>query len=81
MEFGSYALATSRKANVEMGSLFETPTFEWLDAHESKETKFYISLQKVPSIHSDADDDARSSYLVVMDGVVTSKDGVRIELF
>ena len=39
MEFGSYALATGRRANVEMGKLLDTPTFEWLDAFEEKETK------------------------------------------
>lgn len=34
LEFGSYALATSRKANVEMGKLFDQSCFEWLDAKE-----------------------------------------------
>ena len=34
LEFGSYAFATSRRANVEMGSLLGQRCFEWLDAHE-----------------------------------------------
>jgi len=46
LEISSYAFALGRKANVEMGALFDTPTFEWLDAHEEKTTRFYISLQQ-----------------------------------
>ena len=45
LEFGSYALAMSRKWNVEKGTLFDTPTFEWLDAYETKSTKFHLSIQ------------------------------------
>jgi hypothetical protein len=39
------ALAMSRRWNVEQGSLFETPTFEWLDANETKETEFALCLR------------------------------------
>jgi hypothetical protein len=45
LEFGSYALAMGRRYNVEKGKLFDTPTFEWLDAYEEKETHFWITLQ------------------------------------
>ena len=47
LEFSSYAFPTSREKNVAMGSLLETPCFEWLDAHEEKATTFYFSLQPV----------------------------------
>lgn len=45
LELSSYAFPTGRPANVGMGTLFDTPTFEWLDAHEEKVTSYYISLQ------------------------------------
>ena len=45
LEISSYAFALGRKANVEMGALFDTPTFEWLDAYETKSTKFHLSIQ------------------------------------
>ena len=44
MEFGSYAYATSRRHLVELGTLLDTPTYEWLDACETKITSFSISL-------------------------------------
>lgn len=44
LEFGSYAYASSRQANVEMGTLLDTPTFEWIDAYEEKTTLFSVSL-------------------------------------
>jgi len=47
LEFSSYAFPTSREKNVEMGSLLETPCFEWLDAHQEKNTTFYFALQAV----------------------------------
>lgn len=31
-----------------MGTLFDTPTFEWMDAHEQTSTTFYYSLQDLP---------------------------------
>jgi hypothetical protein len=37
LEFGSYAFATSRRANVERGTLLGQPCFEWLDAYEVSE--------------------------------------------
>eukprot|EP01046_Picozoa_sp_COSAG06_P021702 COSAG06_NODE_1643_length_8827_cov_1.799496_3_plen_75_part_00 len=42
---GSYALAMSRRWCVERGTLFDTPTFEWLDAYETKATTFRLSIQ------------------------------------
>lgn len=39
-----YAFATSRRENVERGRLFETPTFEWLDADETKTTTWHMRL-------------------------------------
>ena len=47
LEFGSYALAMGRRWCVEKGKMFDTPTFEWLDAFEEKTTDFWISLQRV----------------------------------
>jgi hypothetical protein len=44
MEFTSYAFATSRRSNVEMGHLHDTPTFEWLDAYETSTTTFSFGL-------------------------------------
>jgi hypothetical protein len=34
-----------RRWNIEQGTLFDTPTFEWLDAYETKTTSFHLSLQ------------------------------------
>ena len=45
LEISSYAFATSRRENVERGKLLGQPTFEWLDANESKITTWYLSLQ------------------------------------
>ena len=39
MEFSSYAFATDRKTNVELGTLLDTPAFMWLDAFEKKHTR------------------------------------------
>ena len=33
---------------MERGSLFDTPTFEWLDADETKVTTWRLSLQAAP---------------------------------
>ena len=45
LEISSYAFATSRRENVERGRLLDTPTFEWLDANETKVSTWYMSLQ------------------------------------
>lgn len=47
LEFSSYAYPTSREKNVAMGSLLDTPCFQWLDAYEEQATVFYFSLQAV----------------------------------
>jgi len=47
LEISSYAFATSKRDNVERGSLFDTPCFEWLDANEAKSTVLRLSLQAV----------------------------------
>lgn len=47
LEFGSYALAMSRRWCVETGTLFDIPTFEWLDAYETKTTTFRLSIQAI----------------------------------
>ena len=47
LEFGSYAMAMGRRWNVEKGELLNTPSFEWLDAHETRSTVFHISLQSI----------------------------------
>lgn len=46
MEISSYAFATSRRENVERGRLLGQPTFEWLDADETKVTRWYLTLQE-----------------------------------
>merc|ERR1711924_459385 len=45
LEFSSYAYALGRQRNVEIGKLFDTPAFEWLDAHEEKTTTFFIEYK------------------------------------
>lgn len=44
MEFSSYAFATSREENVRLGELLDTPTFQWLDAHETRTSSFTMGL-------------------------------------
>ena len=44
LEFSSYAYAISRRKNVKIGELLDTPCFEWLDAFETKETTFELAL-------------------------------------
>ena len=44
LEFGSYAMPLGRKWNVEQGTMFDTPTFEWLDAYEVKSTTFWLTM-------------------------------------
>ena len=44
MEFSSYAFALSRKENVELGKLLETPCYTWLDAYEQRTTRFALCL-------------------------------------
>jgi hypothetical protein len=42
----SYAFATDRRTNVELGSrLLDTPAFMWLDAYSTRSTNFWLSLQ------------------------------------
>jgi len=47
LEFSSYAFPSSRRENVRLGSLHDTPTFEWLDAFEERTTEFFILYQEV----------------------------------
>ena len=35
---------------MEQGRLLETPTFEWLDAHETKTTCFWLSMWSTPAV-------------------------------
>jgi hypothetical protein len=44
LEFTSYAFALGRRQNVEMGTLLETPTHAWLDANETRSTRFVVAL-------------------------------------
>ncbi len=46
LEFGSYAMPLGRQWNVEKSSMFDTKTFEWLDAYEEKKTTFWLTLFK-----------------------------------
>ena len=45
LEFGSYAFATSRKDNVKLGELFDTPCFTWMDAYEELTTTYAVTVQ------------------------------------
>lgn len=47
LEPSSYAFASSKRDNVERGSLYGTPCFEWLDANATKTTTLYLALQAV----------------------------------
>ena len=47
MEFSSYAFALSRRENVQIGELLNTPTFRWLDAYETHTTTFYMGLESL----------------------------------
>lgn len=47
LEFGSYAFATSRRENVNRSTMFDTPTFSWLDAYETRSTQFVVALTPV----------------------------------
>ena len=55
LEFSSYALPLGRRRNVEIGEVLGTPCYEWLDAHEQRNTTFYIEWKKVT--HADAKGD------------------------
>jgi len=44
LEFSSYAFALSRKENVELGQLLETPCYTWLDAYEERTSTFAMTL-------------------------------------
>lgn len=44
MEISSYAFASSRQGNVRLAELFDTPAFQWLDAHETRTTEFTMGL-------------------------------------
>ena len=46
----------SRKENVALNDLLDTPCFEWLDANEEKSTTFLMSIQE-----TEADMDAAPS--------------------
>ena len=49
LELSTYAYPTGREDMVKLGTLFDTPTFEWLDAFEEKKVAYYISMQSVPT--------------------------------
>ena len=42
--FRADAMPMGRKWNVEKGVLFDVPTFEWLDAYETKATTFWLTM-------------------------------------
>merc|ERR1712216_763760 len=46
LEFSSYALAIGRRANVALGSLLDTPTFQWLDAHEECTATWFMKYEE-----------------------------------
>ena len=47
---GCCCVVTCTRWNVEQGRLLETPTFEWLDAHETKTTCFWLSMWSTPAV-------------------------------
>ena len=58
-----------------MGKLFDTPTFEWLDANEERSTTFYYSLQ-------DAAADCNEILLSTQgQALACPSAGVRLDLF
>jgi hypothetical protein len=82
LEFGSYALAMGRRWCVERGKLLEQPTFEWLDAFEEKETRFWISLQSLERAGGDGAGTVSAPRLAPSaDGrAMESADGLRVPL-
>jgi hypothetical protein len=50
MEFGVSPFPETRRAMVERGRLFDTPTYRWLPASGSLETSYWIVLQSAASI-------------------------------
>jgi len=56
LEFSSYPFATSRRANVNLGELHDTPTFAWLDAYAERQTTFAFGLFQVDEEQSKAPD-------------------------
>src|SRR5262249_56143279 len=50
MEFGVSPFPESRRAMVERGQLFGTPTFRWLPANGSVEAEYWIVLQGAQTV-------------------------------
>jgi hypothetical protein len=44
LEFSSYAFPTSRRENVGLGTLLDTPAFQWLDANETRTTEYSFGV-------------------------------------
>ena len=82
LEFGSYALALGRQRNVEIGNMFDTRTYEWLDASETKETNFFMSLQRTSAAGTDRSRTHLKLHSKMGGGqVYGSESGIRIEMF
>ena len=47
LEFSSYAFPKGRRWNVEQGTVLGAPSFEWLDARETKDTVFEVVFTRI----------------------------------
>jgi hypothetical protein len=56
MEFGTQPYDVPRKEAISMGSMFDTPTYRWLPAKSTIQTRFLIFYTKVPAGFNKVDD-------------------------
>ena len=67
--------------NVSLGTLFDTPTFMWLDAYETKRTCFFLSLQSTTIAEGQSNDNVRCPIRLESDGRrLKAIDGSGVEL-
>ena len=61
--------------------LFDTPTFMWLDAYETKSTCFFLSLQSTTIAEGRSNEDLRAPIQLESDGRrLQATDGSGVEL-
>ena len=64
-----------------LGTLFDTPTFMWLDAYETKSTCFFFSLQSTTIADRQSNEDLRAPIQLESDGRrLQATDGSGVEL-
>lgn len=67
--------------NVSLGMLFDTPTYMWLDAYETKRTCFFLSLQSTTVANRQSNADLRAPIQLESDGRrLQATDGSGVEL-